>query len=161
MKGQPGEWAVGFHGINQPEARCSNGMKIFDSIMSGREKGEMLKEGSRQAYALLKSLNKPNLNVGRGVYLAPHFQTSLKEYTSKAQKYALIFQCRINSKKIMVCENNIYWVINKSKDVRPYGIILVEKTAKVGYPSIQQQFKKEFVYTDFKDKIESYLKSFK
>lgn len=49
--------------------------------MSGREKGEMLTAGDGQYYLSRKSLNKPDQNVGKGVYLAPHFQTSLNGYT--------------------------------------------------------------------------------
>ena len=40
----------------------------------------------------------PNERVGLGIYCTPHLQTALKDYTDKSDKYALIFQCRVNPK---------------------------------------------------------------
>lgn len=48
--------------------------------------------------------------------------------------------------------------MNDSKDIRPYGIILVKKDIKQNYPTIETQFTKKFHYDDFKQKIEDYLK---
>lgn len=94
------------------------------------------------------------------MYLSPHIQIPLKFYSSKTDEYSLVFQCRINPKKVKVCSNNTYWVVNDSKDIRPYGVILVKKENMQAYPSIEEQFNKKFDYNDYKQKIESYLNSF-
>lgn len=128
--------------------------------MEGMQTDCMLKEGARQAYATRQSLNRPNEAVGRGVYFSPHIQIPLQSYSSRTDEYSLVFQCRVNPKQIKVCSNNIYWVVNDSKNIRPYGIILVKKDIKQTYPSIEAQFTKKFDYNDYKQKIESYLTTF-
>lgn len=48
----------------------------------------------------------------------------------------MIFQCRINPNSIKVCDNDIYWVVNESSDIRPYGIILIKgEEHKKNYPN--------------------------
>ena len=49
--------------------------------MSGRERGEMLKAGFRQAYDSVNAINKPGEQVGSGIYLSPYFTVSLFDYT--------------------------------------------------------------------------------
>lgn len=43
MNGNPREWAIAFHGVKHPENKCDNGKKVLESIMEGKEKGEMLR----------------------------------------------------------------------------------------------------------------------
>ena len=49
--------------------------------MSGREKGEMLIPGIRQAHNSGIAINKPGEQVGQGIYLSPYFTVSLFHYT--------------------------------------------------------------------------------
>ena len=71
MDGNPGEWAVAFHGVNSPENRFEN-TTVLKSILQGKSKGEMLKAGTRQTYENSQALNC-NSRVGRGIYCSPHF----------------------------------------------------------------------------------------
>ena len=98
MKGAPKEWAVAFHGVSSPNYVIENGKTVFNSIMEGMQTDCMLKVGARQAYATRQSLNRPNETVGRGVYFSPHIQIPFQSYSSRTDKYSLIFQCRVNPK---------------------------------------------------------------
>jgi hypothetical protein len=46
-------------------------------------------------------------------------------------------------------ENQNIWVVNRSADIRPYGIVLIEH--KKGYPSPLAQFGENFDYNKYKD----------
>lgn len=50
------------------------------------------------------------------------------------QKYALVFQCRIDPKKLKITPQEEYLMANKFCDIRPYGIILVKEKIKNSYP---------------------------
>ena len=104
----------------------------------------MLIAGPAQANQSKNSLNKPSEKVGRGIYLSPHFQVCLSSYSQSVRvqgnDYHLILQCRVNPKKIKVCPNQTFWVLNESKDVRPYGILLVKSENKSKIQSPTQIF---------------------
>ena len=38
MDGNPGEWAVAFHGVSSPNSSCRNA-KVLNAIMEGKDKG--------------------------------------------------------------------------------------------------------------------------
>lgn len=39
MDGNPGEWAVTYHGVKSPDTNCTNTTSRLESILSGRKKG--------------------------------------------------------------------------------------------------------------------------
>jgi hypothetical protein len=105
--------------------------------------------------------NRPSTErVGIGIYCAPHIQTTFAGYINTSDEYALVFQCRVNPKEIKVCNNEVYWVINDTKNIRPYGIILIKKNIVSQYPSIAAQFGKQFCYADYKQSVEKYINSY-
>lgn len=92
-----------------PTNPCGNGLTVMSSIVSGLNDGTMLRAGGGQAYQNTKSLNKPNEDVGRGIYCSPHIQVTFGYSGAIAiggKNYHLIFQCRVNPKKIKVCSNH-------------------------------------------------------
>ena len=133
LSGQKGEWAIAFHGVAFPYKSTKQG-RILNCIMSGKDKGEMLIPGSGQAHLSDMARNNPKEKVGRGIYCSPHFEECFnysKALSVGRKAYRLILQCKVNPKKIKVCRNEVYWVVNSPKDVRPYGVLLVkEKNAQ-------------------------------
>ena len=91
----------------------------------------MLKAGTGQNYKDKIAVNNPSTKVGTGIYCSPHFQECLSyanpiEISDK--KYRLILQCRVRPSKIKVCAGcEEFWVINESKDIRPYGVLLIKE----------------------------------
>ena len=71
----------------------------------------------------------------------------------------MILQCRVNPKKIKVCSNQTYWVINDSRDIRPYGVILVKSDVKSQIRSASSIFGSDFHWSNVKNEVESYLAS--
>ena len=51
-------------------------------------------------------------------------------------------------------------MINDTKNIRPYGIILIKKDVLKDYPSVEKQFKEKFRYKKFKKEIEKYIQSY-
>ena len=99
--------------------------------MKGRQKGTMLRVGHRNAYESDFSVNKNQL-IKDGIYCSPHFHTCVTGYAQpiniNVKNYRLIFQCRVNPKKVHICPGQEdYWVINEPEDIRPYGIILIKE----------------------------------
>ena len=76
-------------------------------------------------------MNNPKERVGWGIYCSPHFQETFnftEKLTVNKKEYRLIMQCRVRPSKIKVCERmEEYWVINESKNIRPYGVLLVKE----------------------------------
>ncbi len=119
----------------------------MSSIMSGKDQGKMLLAGEGQGFWNQKSINLPNENVEKGIYCSPHIQVALISYSGVGiniggKTYHLVFQCRVNPKKIKVCNNHECWVINDSKDIRPYGVLLIKSEQKATYPSVDQLYEK-------------------
>ena len=48
----------------------------------------------------------------------------------KGKKYCLVLQCSVNPKTVKICSANENWVINKSEDIRPYGVLLIKTENK-------------------------------
>ena len=113
--------------------------------MSGLDQGQMLRGGGGQAYQSHQSLNKPAEKVGWGIYCSPHIQIPITGYVGGGirigtKQYYLVFQCRVNPKKIKVCTNHVYWVINDSRDIRPYGVLLFKSEDIANYPNSNQLY---------------------
>ncbi len=71
MNGNKDEWAISFHGTVGRNMR---------SIMDGRAKGGMLREGRMQLYESDACL-KNGFAVGKGVYASPYFLDCLLDYS--------------------------------------------------------------------------------
>ena len=85
----------------------------------------MLIAGNGQAHCNNVCINKKE-KVGKGIYFSPYFLTSLFEYSSitQEQEHHILLQCRLKPDAIKITSRPDYWVVNKSEDVRPYGIVL-------------------------------------
>lgn len=105
-------------------------MKVFESIMSGLDDGEMLKPGKTQLHHLEKAVNKENEQIETGVYFSPHVyicQNYAQTIKVKNIHYRLVLQCRLAPEAIKVCEKDErIWVVNDSTNIRPYGAILIK-----------------------------------
>ncbi len=106
MDGNPGEWAVTFHAVSNPD-HMLGGMSKLDSIFSGRKKGKMLRAGTRNAYEDDLTISHPGEKCGKGVYTSPHFSVPLRDYSDPAQntKLHLVLQCRAKPDKIRIPES--------------------------------------------------------
>ncbi|ELP88811.1 hypothetical protein EIN_103140 [Entamoeba invadens IP1] len=103
----PGEWAVSYHGTDPKFADpiSKNGFKV----------------GTRNLY-------------GRGVYCSPDVQAaaiySTKKTDSNSRKYKIVFQNRVKTSSIKLASDNggpsNYWYIEDPRDIRPYGILVLE-----------------------------------
>jgi hypothetical protein len=84
--------------------------------------------GGAQACSGHAAANKPGQHVGIGIYCSPLFTTCLNGYTKNVTKgnqtYRVMLQCRIKPEALKCTACVDYWVINESKNIRPYGIIL-------------------------------------
>ena len=81
MKNLPGEWAVGFHGVKNPNKKLKDAINVINSILSGLLKPEkhcikpQSKDvGGKHAHKNNFCINPPfqGEKVGLGVYLTPH-----------------------------------------------------------------------------------------
>lgn len=104
LDGRKGEWAVAYHGTKQDA--------LLPILLNG------LKAGSRQAYSD---------EVGSGIYCTPNLSVAIG-YSSVEQvgshKVRFVLQCRVRPAAIKKCSKANYWVINKTEDMRPYGILV-------------------------------------
>jgi hypothetical protein len=145
MNGNPGEWCIGFHGVKAPRSFIDGTQtKVLDSILKGNGPLPQLTQGSGQQHQNEKPANGDGKDVvGTGVYFSPHIQVCLTDYTNTTDEYALVFQARLNPKKVKICSSkNKHWVVNDPADIRPYGMILIDNKIRSQYRSITQQFGK-------------------
>jgi hypothetical protein len=95
-----------------------------------RNNGHILIPGLNNGYASATSLNHNLAIIGNGIYCTPHINDALvyaNILNINGKGYFLIFQCRVNQKMTHIpSTQQSYWVVNNSKDIRPYGIILVK-----------------------------------
>ena len=162
MNGRVGEWAVGFHGVKNPEGEGLKGT-VMQSIMKGLNEGDMLRAGRNQVYSNEYALNKPKEKVGKGVYLSPHFQTCLpytKPFEVEGNEYRLMMQCRVNPTKIKVCSKEDFWVLNEPADIRPYGILLIKEQDKDNIESVEKLFGKGFSFSHYDKEIMEFLEKY-
>lgn len=83
-----------------------------------------------------KSKNKDEI-VGEGILCSIYMWNALQDahiVEVNGKRYGLVFQCRIDPKKMKITPNDDYWMANNFCDIRPYGIILVEEKVKNCYP---------------------------
>ncbi|CAG8628061.1 18936_t:CDS:1 [Gigaspora margarita] len=100
-------WPVSYHGTAKHNAR------------SIAEDGYLLSKGKRFAY-------------GRGIYSTPDIHIAEQyatEFEFEGIKYVMVFQNRVNPANLqrIPVGNSEYWVSEKGKDVRPYGICIKRK----------------------------------
>ena len=102
MSNQPGEWAVGFHGIRNPNQAYKHYHNVIQSVLAAlyREEKSMLivVENSKQAYESDRCVNTSG-KVGSGVYFSPMFVETLPFTESQkvgSSSYRIVFQCRLN-----------------------------------------------------------------
>lgn len=114
LDGREGEWAVAYHGTHH-EA-------LAPIVLDG------LKAGSRQMF---------QKEVGKGVYVTPLLRTAqayAEEVCLDGHRVQFVVQCRVRPSAIKICSRADYWVINDSKDLRPYGILVRDR----GVPKPEQ-----------------------
>ena len=123
MDGNQKEWAVAFHGVR------NNVNNIVPIIMK-----QGLQKGGAQAYQeIMCRVFKGNRKemkekCGKGIYCTPKIEIAMG-YTNPVKigndVYRIVFQCRVRPTAIRVPENQEdYWIIQQSDDIRPYGICL-------------------------------------
>ena len=118
----------------------------------------MLKAGANQAYRNDIAVNNPSAKVGTGIYCSPHFQECFS-YANPIKisdkEYRLILQCRVRPSKIKVCDGKEeYWVINDSKDIRPYGVLLIKEQNIKNIKKPEELFGKKFKWADYQKKVD-------
>jgi ribosomal protein S27AE len=131
MDNSPTEWAVGFHGL-----RNFRDLPPINEIINNSLKTD----GSGQVHEK-KICTKTGVICGKGAYLTNHIEVAegyCHSVDFNNKKYIVAFQCRLKPDKIKIPEkkgdeiekrndpdwNNDYWIINESRDIRPYGILL-------------------------------------
>ena len=78
MEKKPNEWAVIFHGVNYPGKMIeAKNCKVINAIIDGLPSGTMLEVGFRQLYMDKNAINKPGIQILRGIYGSPHFEVCL------------------------------------------------------------------------------------
>ena len=92
----------------------------------------MLKSGILQAH-IYDTCKISGTKVGKGIYCSPNVEVCTAIYMNYLEitdnegitkKFGLVFQCRVKPNKIKITDRDEYWVINDSKDIRPYGMLL-------------------------------------
>ncbi|CAD8114254.1 unnamed protein product [Paramecium primaurelia] len=123
MDGNPNEWRIMYHGTIQ---------NFVNSIVKNN-----LMPGLNNLYANDDCQDEFGnmIKVGNGIYFSNDFNVCTRDkYASYTQvldkQFAVIFMTRVNPKKIRQSQKmklKNYFVVNESKDVRPYRILLHEK----------------------------------
>ncbi|CAD8209648.1 unnamed protein product [Paramecium octaurelia] len=121
--GNQNEWRILYHGTKQ---------HFVSSIVKNN-----LKPGSNNGYSDNLCFDEFNnqVKVGIGIYFSNNFNVCIKDgYATYSQignkQFAVIFMSRVNPRKIKQSEgmkSHNYFVVNESKDIRPYRILLHEK----------------------------------
>ena len=78
-----------------------------------------MRSGANQAFQYDPAVNRPNTELGQGIYCTPHIQFALGYAESTKinvngieETYYLVLQCRLNPYKIKVGTDNSVWVVN-------------------------------------------------
>ena len=116
MNGNPGEWAVGFHGSSTPDRNRG--------IASSRE----IRPGDRQRCSGYIDINELSDNKGKpcgtGSYFADDIETS-SGYSTKLEGRVCVFQARLRPSKIRIPkEAPGFRILNEAEHARPYGICI-------------------------------------
>ena len=122
MCNKDGEFAVAYHGIRSNIEAVKN---ILNSY---------LKAGENQAYENDEDAIRPGEPCGRGVYVTPRIDIAEK-YTKPLyageldQNFRIVFQCRVNPKKIRQPKKKPeYWILNgNGQEIRPYRLLVKQE----------------------------------
>ena len=149
MNRDPGEWAVMYHGVQQParlikdsetESRTTVAKSIVQkSLKAGHRQAHkqdrvVITKSHEKAFLHYKEKSNANVNVGEGVYGSPIIRTCQSYYTKQfsvddkgEEKYLLAFQCRVRPDKINIVSGvNDYWLIRDPQYIRPYGLLIAK-----------------------------------
>ena len=147
MDGNPGEWAVAYHGV----ARNRNNEQIFSAIDSIVKTN--LNPGQGQSYESYKNINihtnKQYPYCGKGVYLTPNIQVA-ETYAGmlniNGKYYYTVLQFRVNPKHLRITgEQKDYWIcLVSTEGVRPYRLLLKERGGE-NYYNIHNNYKNYYL----------------
>ncbi|CAD8209587.1 unnamed protein product [Paramecium octaurelia] len=127
MDGNQGEWRILYHGTKQ------------DAVNSITKTGLRAGYGQKHEDDQCKDENGKDVMVGEGIYFSDkytvciedNYQLKYAQYTQVCNKqFAVIFMSRVDPKKVRQSSSmkkDNYFVVNESKYVRPYRILLHEK----------------------------------
>ncbi|CAD8109964.1 unnamed protein product [Paramecium sonneborni] len=142
--GNPNEWRIMYHGTKN---FCVNSI-IKNNLQPGQ--ANYCKD-----FDCIDEFGK-TVKLGVGIYFSNDFHVCINDgYSSYTQignkQFAVIFMSRVNPKKIRQAgdfmKKNNYFLINESKDVRPYRVLLYEKTTNVQQQKQKNQFRINFQIT--------------
>ena len=119
----PGEFAVAYHGIRSDIGAVN---QILNSY---------LKAGEHQAYENHEDGLRPGRRCGRGVYVTPRIEiaehyTKLFYAEELNRSFRIVFQCRVNPKKIRQPRTKPeYWILNgNGQEIRPYRLLVKQES---------------------------------
>ena len=118
---QEGEFAVAYHGIR-------SNIGAINQILNSH-----LKEGVNQAYENHEDI-RTGRRCGRGVYVTPRIEIA-EQYTKLFyaeelnQYFRIVFQCRVNPRKIRQPRTKPeYWILNgNGQEIRPYRLLVKQE----------------------------------
>ena len=118
---QEGEFAVAYHGIR-------SNIGAINQILNSH-----LKEGVNQAYENHEDI-RTGRRCGRGVYVTPRVEIA-EQYTKLFyaeelnQYFRIVFQCRVNPRKIRQPRTKPeYWILNgNGQEIRPYRLLVKQE----------------------------------
>jgi len=114
MDGNPGEWAVAFHGTS------TDGDAAFSGIANSRT----IAPGRKNVWGASKATNRPDPIPNPGIYFAQRIDQCYKmQSTLEGTTYEVAFQCRVDPAHVWETGNGQTWiVVDDPRSVRPYGI---------------------------------------
>ena len=119
---QEGEFAVAYHGIRSNIGAIK---QILNSY---------LKAGENQAYENDEDFFNLGHRCGRGVYVTPFIEVAEKYtkefYAEELNKsFRIVFQCRVNPKKIrQPITKPEYWILKgNGQEIRPYRLLIKQE----------------------------------
>jgi hypothetical protein len=132
-KGEKGEWACAFHGLRRNPKDCAKKI-IQEGLKAHKGKNSQWGWGS-------PDIGKNNhfyseKSCGPGVFLTPKIEYLTQNvencYLLQPIKYnkffdiRFIFICRLRPEAIRVpeCANQEYYIVRRSEDIRPYGLLV-------------------------------------
>lgn len=120
-----GEFAVAYHGIR-------SNIGAIKQILNSH-----LKAGENQAYENDEDLIRPGHICGKGVYVAQRIEVAEKYtkefYAEELDKsFRIVFQCRVNPKKIrQPATKPEYWILKgNGQEIRPYRLLVKQENNK-------------------------------
>ena len=132
-KGEQGEWACAFHGLRRDPKKSACSI-IREGLKAHKGKNSQWGWTSLDVGKNQKLFADPK--CGAGVFLSPkiEFLTQNVEgcYLLHPIKYnnffdvQMLFLCRLRPEAIRVpeCANGEYYIVRRSEDIRPYGLVV-------------------------------------